>query len=213
MTGSKVVVTDFDGTMTGRDFFRTALDILPASYGSFWEEYENGELSHFDALAAIFAGLRCSASAVNALLEEMTMDQGIPAAFTQLREHGWSVVIASAGCEWYIRRLLAPLGVAPVIHANPGIFIEGQGLVMQHPAGSPYFNSETGIDKAMLVRDLLPRGTVVYAGDGRPDLAPSLLVPPHHRFAKGWLADELERRGEPCIRFEHWDEIARSLTQ
>lgn len=211
MFSDKVFVTDFDGTMTGQDFFRIVLDFLPASFGSYWESYENGELSHFDALAAIFAGLRCDEDSVNALLEKMMPDRDINFAFERLRDHGWNVVIASAGCEWYIRRLLVSLRLAPVIHANPGRFIEGQGLIMQRPFGSPYFNGETGIDKAKLVQGFRAHSTVVYAGDGRPDLAPSLLVPPIHRFAKGWLAGELEMRGESFIRFERWGEIVETL--
>ena len=211
MISSRVVVTDFDGTMTGQDFFRIALDNLPASFGSYWEGYEKGELSHFDALAAIFAGLRCDEDTVDVLLEGMLLEREISSSFERLREAGWRVVIASAGCEWYIRRLLDSLGITPEIHANPGRLVEGQGLVMQRPFGSPYFSSETGIDKARLVQGFLAGNTVVYAGDGRPDLAPSLLVPPRYRFAKGWLAEELESRGESFNRFERWGEIATTL--
>jgi 2-hydroxy-3-keto-5-methylthiopentenyl-1-phosphate phosphatase len=84
---------------------------------------------------------------------------------------------------------------------------------MTAPLQSPFFAAETGIDKAAVVRHYLSQGReTAFAGDGRPDLAPALLVPPGYRFATGWLADELGRRREPFVRFDRWCEIAERLS-
>jgi 2-hydroxy-3-keto-5-methylthiopentenyl-1-phosphate phosphatase len=53
----------------------------------------------------------------------------------------------------------------------------------------------------------------VFAGDGRPDLAPSSLVAPGRRFARGWLAHHLEKTGEPFHPFETWSQIADRLLE
>jgi 2-hydroxy-3-keto-5-methylthiopentenyl-1-phosphate phosphatase len=58
---------------------------------------------------------------------------------------------------------------------------------------------------------LLGTGLVAYAGDGPPDLEPSLMVPPELRFARGWLAEELRARHEPFRPFRRWSEIAETL--
>jgi 2-hydroxy-3-keto-5-methylthiopentenyl-1-phosphate phosphatase len=208
----KILVSDFDGTMTERDFFRVALSRLPPRAAAPWERYEQGLTSHFDALAAIFSGLRVDQQELDALLAEMQVESGLAEALDRLRQAGWSLVIASAGCTFYIERILLLTGIKAVIHANPGDFIPGQGLIMKPPLQSPFFTAETGIDKAAIVRYYLDRGLdTAFAGDGRPDLAPALLVPPGRRFAKGWLADELESRHEPFVRFDRWREIAGRL--
>jgi 2-hydroxy-3-keto-5-methylthiopentenyl-1-phosphate phosphatase len=69
-----------------------------------------------------------------------------------------------------------------------------------------------GVNKLAIVRDALDRSEkVAFAGDGRPDLAPALLVPPGRRFAKSWLAKKLTELGEGFHPFERWSEVARKL--
>ena len=211
MDQEKILVSDFDGTMTGRDFFRLALECLPVAASSCWEQYEKGEMSHLDALAAIFAELRWPEKEMDSLLTRTGLDEGIASAFKDLRAHGWQLFIASAGCSWYIERLLFPLGIEAEIHANPGRFSEQQGLIMELPLASPYFCRETGIDKTRLVQGVLGRGTVAFAGDSRPDLGPALLVHPSNRFAKGRLAEELAKRGESFKKFSTWSEMVNTL--
>lgn len=209
---NKILISDFDGTMTERDFFRIALSRLPPAAAAPWERYEQGRLSHFDALAEIFSGLQVDQQEFEAMLEEMQVEEGLAEACNCLQREGWSLVIASAGCSLYIERILSRAGVKAVVHANPGELVPGGGLVMKAPQQSPYFTAATGIDKVAVVRHHLEQGfDTAFAGDGRPDLAPALLLPPGRRFARGWLAEELERRREPFVRFERWRDIARCL--
>ena len=208
----KILVSDFDGTMTERDFFRVALSRLPPRAAAPWERYEQGQTSHFAALAEIFSGLRVDQQEFTAMLTEMQVEIGLNESFDRLQRAGWSLVIASAGCAYYIERILHGSGIEAVIHANPGDFIPGRGLFLKPPLQSPFFAAETGIDKAAVVRHYLEQGfDTAFAGDGRPDLAPALLVPPERRFARGWLAEELECRREPFVYFERWRDIAGCL--
>jgi 2-hydroxy-3-keto-5-methylthiopentenyl-1-phosphate phosphatase len=213
MVREKILVSDFDGTMTDRDFFRLALESLPQAAASFWESYEQGEITHFQALASIFSRLRCPESRVETLLTRMELNPGISTACNRLRSEGWRLVIASAGCAWYIERLLAPLGLEAEVHANPGRFSEQEGLIMELPFDSPYFCRETGIDKTRLVQAALGHSVVAFAGDGRPDLGPALLVPPSRRFAKGRLAEELAKKGESFQLFQSWSEMVDRLLE
>jgi 2,3-diketo-5-methylthio-1-phosphopentane phosphatase len=208
----KILVSDFDGTMTERDFFRVALSHLPPGAAAPWERYEQGHTSHFAALAEIFCGLRITEQELDSLLEEMRVENGLAEALDRLHRSGWSLVIASAGCAFYVERIVLRAGITAVIHANPGDFVPGRGLFMKPPGQSPFFAAETGIDKAAVVRHYLDQGLdVAFAGDGRPDLAPALLVSPERRFARGWLADELESRGELFVPFTRWSDIAGCL--
>jgi 2-hydroxy-3-keto-5-methylthiopentenyl-1-phosphate phosphatase len=198
--------------MTERDFFRVALSRLPPRAIAPWERYEQGLTSHFDALATIFSRMRITLPELDLMLTEMGLENGLSMAVERLKLGGWSLVIASAGCEFYIERLLFRAGVEAIIYANPGTFTPGRGLVMEKQCLSPFFAAETGIDKAAVVRHYLGQGyETAFAGDGRPDLAAALLVAPECRFARGWLADELERLREPYVRFDRWRDIADHL--
>jgi 2-hydroxy-3-keto-5-methylthiopentenyl-1-phosphate phosphatase len=208
----KILVSDFDGTMTKHDFFRLALTYLPPESAEPWARYERGLTSHFDALQEIFSGLQILDRELDELLSDMQIEHGLSKQCERLQAGGWSLVIASAGCAFYIERILRRIGGNAIIYANPGEFVPEIGLFMKRPLHSQFYHPETGIDKSAIVKQFLDSGcTTAFAGDGRPDLAPALLVEPKYRFAKGWLADELERLAVPFIRFEHWGEIVDIL--
>ena len=210
-----ILVTDFDGTLTRYDFYdlvcRAFPQILSAGH---WRHYEAGEITHFEALRRIFAEIRSGEGALLDIIARMELVPRLAEELAGLSRCGWSVVVASAGCDWYIRKLLAAAGVEIAVHASPGEFVDGQGLLMRLPERSPFCSPELGINKLAVVRDALHRTSrVAFAGDGRPDLAPALLVPPERRFAKSWLARELHELGEGFRPFERWSEVAQALRE
>lgn len=214
-TFSPILVSDFDGTMTQYDFFDLARRHLPsAADHDYWQDYLEGKITHFEALAGIFGAIRTDWSGMEQVLQAMKLDPGLKESVEKLRAAGWEIVIASAGCDWYIRRLLDQAGIQLEIHANPGEFHPETGLKLRLPEESPYFRRETGIDKCAIVRAALARNSrAVFAGDGRPDLAPARLVSSDRRFARGWLAHALQRTGEGFRPFETWSQIAAALLE
>jgi 2,3-diketo-5-methylthio-1-phosphopentane phosphatase len=208
-----VLVSDFDGTMTRHDFYKLVIEsLLPSGTPDYWAEYRAGRMTHFEALRRYFAAIRASEVDVLAVVERMELDPGLPAAVAALERAGWKVVVTSAGCDWYIRRLLADAGVEVEVHSNPGRFVPGQGLLMEMPTGSPYLSRTLGVDKAAVVRGYLGRGRpVAFAGDGFPDADPARLVPGELRFARGDLADVLRADRVPFRPFDAWSDIARVL--
>jgi 2-hydroxy-3-keto-5-methylthiopentenyl-1-phosphate phosphatase len=212
MTARRVLVTDFDGTLTRRDFFQLVVErLLPRGTPDYWGDYLAGRLTHFEALKAIFGSVTAGESALLDVVSSMELEPDLKGEVEALRELGWRVVVASAGCEWYIHRLLAEAGVALEIHANPGR-IEGGRLVMELPIDKPFYSRDTGVDKVAIVRaEIAGARTVAFAGDGHPDLAPSLLVNGSLRFARGVLAEDLTRLGEEFQRFDRWAEVAEAL--
>lgn len=210
-----ILISDFDGTMTKHDFFDLSRRDLPsAADHDHWADYVAGRITHFEALARIFGSIRTDWAGIEDVLERMELDPGLPEAVSRLRAAGWEILVASAGCAWYIRRLLDKAGVQLEVYANPGVFAPESGLTLSLPVDSPYYRLETGIDKSAIVRAALERDAqAVFAGDGRPDLAPSRLVRPERRFACGWLAEHLARLGEPFHPFETWSRIADRLLE
>ncbi len=211
----RILVSDFDGTMTKYDFFDLARRDLPsAADHDFWQDFVAGKITHFEALAGIFASIRTDEATLGNLVDRMELDPSLKDSVDRLRAAGWDIVVASAGCGWYIRRLLEKAGVQLEVHANPGVFAPETGLVLTLPVDSPYFKRETGIDKSAIVRAALARDPdAVFAGDGRPDLAPANLVAPGRRFARGWLAHHLQKCGDGFRPFETWSQIAAALLE
>jgi 2,3-diketo-5-methylthio-1-phosphopentane phosphatase len=213
MDAQRVLVTDFDGTLTRHDFYHLAIaELISSDSPNYWEEYRTGQITHFEALRNYFACIRSDEADVLAVVDRMELDPRLPHSLARLRAAGWDVVVTSAGCEWYIRRLLAAAGVEIEVHANPGRFVAGQGLLMELPTGSPFLSPTLGVNKAGVVRHLLAEGrTVAFAGDGYPDADPAQLVPAELRFARADLAHALSRKGLPFRPFEVWSEVADAL--
>lgn len=210
---SAVLVTDFDGTMTRHDFYQLVREsLLPPDVPNYWGMYRAGTLTHFEALQSYFAAISASEQEVLAVVERMELDPHLARSVDLLRGAGWSVVVTSAGCEWYIQKHLASAGVDVEIHANPGRFEEGRGLIMEMPTRSRFVSPTLGVDKAAVVRSHLAAARrVAFAGDGFPDAEAARLVPDTLRFARGDLAELLRNEGHPFQPFETWSDIASSL--
>lgn len=210
-----LLITDFDGTLARQDFYQLVFaHLLPANVPNYWQDYLQKKLTHFEVLKSYFAEIRCNENEVNQLLQKMELEPELPSLLQQLHEQGWEVVIASAGCAWYIRKLLSHLGQLPPIHANPGRFVEGQGLLMSLPYGMPFFCPVNGIDKSAIVKagiNKAGQAGVAYAGDGLTDVVPSLLVNENYRFARGDLARVLDEKKQGYHSFERWREIVSHL--
>lgn len=213
MTPTGVLVSDFDGTMTRHDFYKLAIEsLVPPGTPDHWTEYRTGAITHFECLRRYFAAIRKTESEVLAVVDRMELDPQLPSAVKGLRAAGWEVVVTSAGCDWYIRRLLSAAGVGIEVHANPGRFEPGKGLLIEMPTGSPYLSHTLGVDKARVVRWHLDAGrTVAFAGDGFPDAEAARLVPGDLRFARGDLADVLGRERLEFRPFGTWSDIALAL--
>ncbi len=208
-----VLVSDFDGTITRHDFYQlVAREYMPPEAPDYFARYAAGEMTHFEAMAAIFAFAPEEDGRLADLLRRVEPDPDLRAGAECLERGGWDLVVVSAGSSWYIERILDAAGVHATVHANPGRIQQGRGLALGLPRDSPFFCPEVGIDKAAVVRDALRRyERVAFAGDGPPDVKPALLVDPALRFARGYLARELAARGEAFRRYGRWFEIVEHL--
>lgn len=208
-----ILISDFDGTLTNRDYFQLILDRYdPPEAQGIWDGYKDGRLTHFEAIAGVFASLRTDLAGAEALVREMDPSPGLGDAVQRLQAAGWELQIASAGCNWYIERYLAWQGFTAAVHACPGDFAPETGLVMRQAEDSPFRSVENGIDKPAVVRAALARDPIVaVAGDSGTDHAGVMLVPAELRFARRWLADDLKAEGEGFHAFEAWPEIVDVL--
>ncbi len=215
------LVSDFDGTMAANDFYKLAVEhLLSPKALTPWEDYRAGKLTHFEALRIIFSRIRAPESDMLALVRSMDPDPNLAECVNALSRERWHVVVASAGCDWYIRRVLDIAGVPQdcpggvEVHANPGSYSPETGLRMDSPMESEFFSPETGVDKAAIVRFHQDRGrTTAFAGDGFADLPAALEVPATLRFARADLATALSGMHEPFRPFSRWCDVASALLE
>jgi len=209
-----ILVTDFDGTFTRRDFFDLILERHdPPGARALWDSFLAGGMTPFEGIAGVLGSLRTDEAGALELVAAMDPPPGAAAAAHALQAAGWEIVVASAGCRWYIDRVLDSLGLSFNVQANPGWFAPARGLVMELDPDSPYFHRELGIDKPAVVRAALARDPVVaFAGDSpRTDGPAAMLVAPDRRFATGPLAQRLTADGTPYRAFADWTGIAAQL--
>jgi 2-hydroxy-3-keto-5-methylthiopentenyl-1-phosphate phosphatase len=211
---SKIFVSDYDGTITGKDFFSLLAErYLPASTPDYFARYREGRITHFEAMEAYFAFTPTDEQQLDELLTASQPDPDLGASAALLGRAGWELWVVSAGSSWYVGRVLSRAGVAATVYSNPGRLENGRGLVLEKPdPSSPYHSASEGVDKSAVVRHALRvADSVAFAGDGPPDLQPALLVRPELRFARRFLAEALRARGEEFHPFSRWSEIAREL--
>ena len=210
----KIFVSDYDGTITNKDIYSLLVERhVPAETPDYFAQYMEGQITHFDAMAAYFAFMPTDELQIEELLDASDADPDLGASAVLLQRAGWELLVASAGSSWYVERVLKQAGVAATIYSNPGRLEKSRGLVLEKlDPSSPYYSASDGIDKSAVVRHALEVAeSVAFAGDGKTDLPPALLVPPELRFARRFLADALRQRGEAFRPFSRWSEIVRAL--
>ena len=208
-----VLITDFDGTFAGRDFFDLIIEQYdPPGARAGWQDFLDGKVTLSEGLGAVFSAWRTDEAGAEALVKALAPAPGTADAVRRLQAAGWEIIIASAGCGWYIERLLDQQGLTIKVHASPGVFAPETGLTMSPDPADKYFHPQSGIDKPIVVHDALQRDPVVaYAGDSTTDRVGALLVPPERRFVTGWLRHQFAKEGVPHVGFEAWPEIAEHL--
>ncbi len=210
----RIFVSDFDGTMTDRDFYLLVAAELPEDTPDFWQQYLDNQLTVFEVLQRIFASIRGDEQQVMKIARQGGLDPNLADSMQQLDESAWHVVVASIGCQWYIHRLLAERGVEVPIVANPGQLVENGGLQMTKPLDSPFPSETAGVNKAGIVQAALSTGaTVAFAGDSRPDYDAAMLVTPELRFARNSLAEILDSKSIPYRPYDNWSHIADQLVE
>jgi len=210
----KIFVSDYDGTITDKDFYSLLAErYIPADTPDYFAQYREGRITHFEAMAAYFAFAPTEEQQLEELLEASQADPDLGESAALLQRAGWELWVVSAGSSWYVERVLRRAGVAVPVYSNPGRLENGRGLVLEKlDPSSPFHSASVGVDKSAVVRHALRiADSVAFAGDGPPDLQPSLLVRPNLRFARGFLAEALRERGEAFQPFLRWSEIAKKL--
>jgi len=193
-----VLVTDFDGTITKKDFFYHVIDeLLEEKDLAPWNDYQTGKITHFEGLNRIFQKIHLEKEELHELILELPVEECFVNTVNYCKENNISIYIVSAGADYYIKFILDYLGVQDNIHiiSNTSAYSQKTGLEMfKLEEDSPFYSYNYGVDKGNVVKYLKNQGKhVVFAGDGTPDLAAA-----RHAdvvFARGILMELCRKNG------------------
>lgn len=209
-------VSDFDGTITPEDFFwYVSKQYLDEQSLKPWQLYLEGKETHLNALNRIFSEIHEPVKDFNVFIKKIPYDKTFPKVAALCCEKKIPFYICSAGCDYYIDRIIGEYIKMFNIHlvTNHGIYSEQNGLKMlPQSEESPYYNAEVGVSKAAVVKKLKDEGYfVIFAGDGPPDAEPAAWA--DVVFAKKILLELCRKQKTPCFEFNGFDEILNYLKE
>lgn len=217
--GPLALVLDFDGTVVDRDIG----DEIADRFGpSDWRELDRrcvtGEMALPDMQRLVWPRVTGGRDAILAFVDEVARFRpGFEALVARARERGARVVVASAGFDFYIDRILArlgPLRAAIEVISNRGRFLEGApGIDIDFPhARSTTCAFRCAVCKGAVVDRMRGAGLrTIFCGDGGSDGCAAGRADVLYAVAGSRLARRCEEAGVPYRPFESFVEVMPAL--
>ncbi len=202
-TSPLAVFCDFDGTFSVQDVgsslaVRFAAERRPAQ----WARYQRGEITPWEYNLEILDGLPVGTDVLDAFLASVELDPGARALIAWCGAQHVPFRILSDGFDWNLNRLQSLHRVRFTYTANR-LRVEHGRWRIRAGAPDPTCGCGTGTCKGGILRAYRaerPGTHLVHVGNGRvSDTCGALAA--DTVFAKDTLADSLEDRGAPFVRF------------
>lgn len=204
-------VSDFDGTLTERDFYHIIIDNYLQEWGRpFYEDWKKTKKINVEFLNKILGSIGRTEEEILEEIHRIPLDEYAIDFIHRVQKAGGAFYILSAGTTYYIDRLLAHHGIKDVtVISMSGVYKDG-GIEVTPDEKSPYFSEIFGINKAKVVEELKKEfETVFFAGDSEPDLGAAKAA--DIAFAKKDLKELLSKEQEEFVSFEKFGEIEKYL--
>lgn len=204
-------VSDFDGTISQEDFYKQIMyRHMPQRVDAILDGFRTGGVKDIDLLGEVFAGMNLSEEELEREIAAIPIDPGFAILAQEIRESGGDFMILSAGCGFYIQKVLHRMDLSWIpVYSNSGCY-KNRGLHLAPDTASPFYSARYGIDKAKVVQSMRKDYEIIaYAGDSSPDVEPCKLC--DLRYAKSGLIGKLERRGIQHTAVEDFAQIRQHL--
>jgi 2-hydroxy-3-keto-5-methylthiopentenyl-1-phosphate phosphatase len=207
---SRVLVVDFDGTVTETDLLDTIASRFgdPDVYQQVEDGLHEGRMPLREVITREFEPVRMPLEeVVRWELANVRIRPGFRRLVALARERGWRVVIVSSGFHELIEPILEREGVDVELHANrvePRS--DGWRVVWQYEDACESCGESC---KRSIVRRFAGDDEIVYIGDGYSDRCAAEAS--DRVFATRGLARYLDERGVAYERFHDFHEIAARL--
>ena len=206
-------VSDFDGTLTERDFYHIVIDTYLQGWGKqFYEDWKKTKKINVEFLNKIFGAMGKTEKEILAEIHHIPLDEHAIRFIESVQKAGGEFYILSAGTAYYIDLLLAHRRIEGVkVISMTGVYKNG-GIEIIPDENSPYYSEVFGVNKAKVVEDLKKEfETVFFAGDSEPDLGAARGA--DIAFAKNDLKELLGKEQEEFVPFKNFGEIEKYLQE
>lgn len=212
MKNKIVLISDFDGTISKKDFFYMVIDTLLKDKKDAlapWNDYLNGKIKHIDALTGIFSQIHLTQAELDKFISTIEVDSYFYDTAKYCKDKNIPFYICSAGTNYYIKkRIFDSLQKYNItLISNDATYSQQDGMKLVAPEqNSPYYNSNTGISKQAIVQKLKDEGFfTVYAGDGKPDFKSAQIA--DVVFAKDMLLELCKEKNIETKPFNDFKDI------
>lgn len=206
-------VSDFDGTLTSRDFYHIVIDKYLQDWGrDFYTEWKKTKKINVEFLNRIFGALSKTEDEIKEEIYQLPIDTHAVEFINKVKSNGGDFYILSAGTSYYIKILLEYLGINDVqVISMEGKYKDG-GIEIYPDENSSYYSEVFGLDKSKVIKELKTRyDKVFFAGDSEPDLAAAKAA--DLAFAKSELKTMLDKERGKYIPFDNFKDIEGFLVR
>jgi len=206
-------VSDFDGTLTDRDFFYIVMDKYLKDWSwEYYEEWKKTKKINVEFLNKIFGAMDRTEEEVLEDIFELPLDPYAVNFIKKVESGGGDFFILSAGTSYYIKKLLEHFNIRNVtVISMEGVY-KNRGIQILPDPESEFYSEIWGVDKAKVILTLKKKYSKVYfAGDSEPDMGAAKVA--DGAFARNKLQGFLSAENIPFVPFNHFNEVEKYMVQ
>lgn len=206
-------VSDFDGTLTQKDFYHIIKDKYLGQKGQeLYLDWKKNRKINVDFLNLVFSSANLTEDKLYEEIKKIPFDKTAIKLINKIKSQGGDFYIVSAGTSYYINILLKHLNIDDVkVISMEGEPVEGGFRIIPDKA-SEYYSELFGIDKRRVIENIKKEYEhVFFAGDSEPDFEASKVA--EIRFARSELQCLLDRENLSYIHYSDFNTIDRFLTE
>ena len=204
----KIIVSDFDGTITTRDTLSTFLkEYAPKEWLILEDKWVKGEMGSAECLQKQFGLIKnISPEMIEEFVDTIEIDSYFK-EFNEIRlKNNVNFLILSDGLDYFINRILQKHGIKNIdIVSNHAEFLNGK-FTISFPNKNNGCIKNYGTCKCDVIKILRQKyKEIYYIGDGTSDIC--VADKSDILFAKSTLLDYCKKIGLNCIEFGTYKEV------
>jgi len=207
-----VFISDFDGTITAKDFYWILLDDYIGEKGiAYYHEWKKTKKIGTEFLNTVFGWKQLSEEEKRDAITKVSIDPNLEGVISFMEKSNSDFWILSAGFDYYIKKALELRGLGHLrLFTNPGAFVN-QSFIMLPDQTSPFYSPIYGIDKekvALMAKEQFD--ILIFAGDSEPDFRAAIHA--DVIFAKHELARLLKQHEIMYYPYDNFKDILEILS-
>lgn len=206
-------VSDFDGTLTDRDFYQIVMDKYLKDWAwDYYHEWKKTKKINVEFLNKIFGSMDRSEEEIYEDILQLPLDPYAIDFIKRIEKNGGDFYILSAGTSYYIKKLLEHYNISSVtVISMEGVY-KNRGIQILPDANSEFYSDIWGVDKAKVIYNLKQKYSKVYfSGDSEPDVGAANAA--DCAFARNELKKLLSDKNIPFVPFSKFNEVEEYMLQ